>query len=108
INAFVNISSPGAILQPTWPVTDPFVFPTRGATTPAPTDPDRNVNRPPRQNQWSVGIQREITKDFVLEGSYVANRVAWLAGPLGFLSQLSAETYAKYGLYPYPGTGPTG
>jgi hypothetical protein len=118
INPFVNISTPNSILQPTWPVTDPNIYPARGTTTPAPYNPDRNYNRPPRQNQWSIGIQREITRDFVVEAAYVANRVAWLSccltigsvtsGPLGFLSQLSPAVFAKYGLYPYPGTGPTG
>ena len=44
--------------------------------------PDANQNRPPRINQWSVGIQREITRDFLLEASYVANRAVWVkAGP---------------------------
>jgi len=101
INAFVNISTPNSILQPTWPVTDPNIYPTPGTTTPAPYNPDRNFNRPPRQNQWSIGIQREITPNFVVEASYVANRVAWLLGSLGRLSQISADQYAKYGLHPY-------
>ena len=44
-----------------------------------------------------------------MDGSYVANRGVWEpGGPLGYLSQISAATYAKYGLYPYPGTGPAG
>ena len=41
-----------------------------------------------------------------LNAPYVANRTVWLNGPLGFLSQLSPAVFAKYGLYPYPGTGP--
>jgi hypothetical protein len=101
INSFVNISTPNSILQPTWPVTDPNIYPTPGTTTPAPYNPDRNFNRPPRQNQWSIGIQREITPNFVMEASYVANRVAWLLGSLGYLSQISADRYAQYGLHPY-------
>jgi hypothetical protein len=101
INAFVNISTPNSILQPTWPVTDPNIYPTQGTTTPAPSNPDRNFNRPPRQNQWSIGVQREITPNFVVEASYVANRVAWLLGSLGYLSQISADRYAQYGLHPY-------
>ena len=43
-----------------------------------------------------------------MEAAYVGNRVAWLAGQLGNLSRLSPQTYAAYGLYPYPGTGPVG
>ena len=78
--------------------------------------PDANQNRPPRTNQFSVGVQREITRNFIMEASYVANRVVWLgsgngvsggpAGPLGNLSRISPARYAAYGLYPYPGTGP--
>ncbi|HXP83931.1 MAG TPA: TonB-dependent receptor [Bryobacteraceae bacterium] len=122
INPIVNIESPNPILQPVWPVTDPNIYPAKGTTTPAPLDPDRNFNRTPRQNQWSIGVQREITHNFVLEAAYVANRVAWLSaggvagatapgtvippgaygtGSLGFLSQISEATFAKYGLNPY-------
>ena len=111
INAFVNIGAPNAILQPVWPVMDPNIYPTPGRIGPAPLDPDRNFNRPPRQNQWSIGIQREITRNFVVEAAYVANRVAWLSaanpappattGAVGFLSQISDAVYARYGLHPY-------
>jgi hypothetical protein len=38
---------------------------------------DQNAGRPPRQIQWSVGLQREITRNTLVEGSYVANRGAW-------------------------------
>jgi hypothetical protein len=111
INPFVNIATPGAIVQPIWPATNATIYPiagTAGVAGQTPTVPDQNENRPPRINQFSVSIQREITRDFVVEASYVANRAVWLAGSLGELSQISAQTYAKYGLYPYPGTGPAG
>jgi hypothetical protein len=118
INSFVNIETPGAIVAPTWPVTDPNRYPvagTVGTIGSVPTMPDANQNRPPRINQWSIGIQREITRNFVMEASYVGNRGVWEqgaafggSGPLGFLSQISPAQYAKYGLYPYPGTGPAG
>jgi hypothetical protein len=109
INSFVNISTPGSIVQPAWPVTNPTVYPipgTAGVGGQTPFVPDQNENRPPRINQFSVSIQREITRDLVVEASYVANRAVWLAGTLGRLSQISPQTYAQYGLYPYPGTGP--
>ena len=108
INPFVNIDQPGAILPAAWPVTDPNRYPVAGTVSGAPFMADANQNRPPRINQWSVGIQREITRNLLVEASYVANRSVWQSGPLGFLSQISAEQYAKYGLYPYPGTGPAG
>ena len=118
INPYVNISSPGAIVQPTWPVTNPYIYPIPGtAGLQSPVAPDANQNRPPRITQWSIGFQRELTHDFVLEASYVGNKAVWLqgvggattiGGPLGRLSQISPAQFAHYGLYPYPGTGPAG
>jgi hypothetical protein len=105
---FVNIEVPGSIPTPAWPVTDPNRYPVLGTVGGTPTNymPDGNQNRPPRSNQFSVGVQREITRNFVMEASYIGNRVAWLSGPLGQLSRISPQQYAAYGLYPYPGTGP--
>ncbi len=56
-----------------------------------------------RINQWSIGFQREITRNLVFEAAYVANRAVWLAGgPGNTLSNISPAQYAQYGLYPYP------
>ena len=44
----------------------------------APNVLDPNGGRPPRINQWNVSVQREVTKDLVLEVSYVGNRSVWL------------------------------
>jgi hypothetical protein len=113
INPFVNDQTPGWIIQPAWPVTT-NIWPVPGAapgtTGQVPSFPDPNQNRPPRVNQWSAGFQREITRSFVLEAEYVGNRAAWLSGFLGggTLNHVSAQEYAQYGLYPYPGTGPAG
>jgi hypothetical protein len=38
----------------------------------------------------------------------VANRDVWLGGPLGLANQISPAQYAKFGLYPYAGSGPAG
>jgi hypothetical protein len=108
---FVNIETPGSIATPAWPVTDPNRYPVPGTVggTPANYAPDANQNRPPRANQFSFGIQREITRSFVMEAAYVGNRVVWLggaAGVLGNLDRISPQQYAAFGLYPYPGTGP--
>ncbi|HEY4363504.1 MAG TPA: carboxypeptidase-like regulatory domain-containing protein [Bryobacteraceae bacterium] len=120
INGFVNIESPGAIVAPSWPVTDPNRYPAPGATvgTGAAGSPfmaDANQNRPPRVQQFNISLQREITRNFTIEAAYVGNRGVWeqgnafaFSGPLGYLSQISAAQFAKYGLYPYPGTGPAG
>jgi len=121
VNPFVNISTPGSIVQPAWPDTDPNRYPAplpTGALTVGgtlPFMPDANENRPPRVNQFSLSLQREITKDFIVEGAYIGNRGVWeqgpfgsTTGPLAYESQISPATFAKYGLYPYPGTGPSG
>jgi len=113
VNPYVNIGTPGAIVAPAWPDTDPARYPVLGSTPGtagnSPYAPDRNENRPPRVNQWSLGIQHQITNSFIIDASYVANRGVWEpGGPLGYLSQISAAQYAQYGLYPYPGTGPAG
>ena len=111
-NQFINVSTPGAVVAPNWPIVNqPSLYPLLGSVGNAPTVPDWQENRPPRINQWSVGIQREITRSFIMEASYVGNHAAWLqpfGGNLGFLSQQSPGRLAKYGLYPIPGTGPAG
>jgi hypothetical protein len=115
INPYINISTPGSIILPTFPDTDPNRYPAPTATGAftvggaLPYVPDGNENRPPRVNQFSLSLQREITRDFLVEAAYVGNRGVWEPnGPLGYLSQIPASTFAKYGLYPYPGTGPAG
>jgi hypothetical protein len=116
VNPYVNISTPGSIVSPAWPDTQPDRYPVAGTVGGTlPFVPDGNENRPPRVNQWSFGLQREITKDFIVDASYVGNRGVWeegpfgtTSGPLNYLSQVSPAKFAKYGLYPYPGTGPAG
>jgi hypothetical protein len=44
----------------------------------APSVIDPNGGRPPRIQQWSIAVQREVTKDLVAEVSYVGNRASWL------------------------------
>ena len=38
----------------------------------APQFLDPNAGRPARQLQWSINLQREVTRNFVIEASYVA------------------------------------
>ena len=104
-NAFTNIQTPGALPQPVWPNLSPGQTPLPGQITGFSgfTSLDRNASRPPRQNQWSIGLQREITRNLVVEGSYVGNRGVWWSvnGPLGYLNQVSPAAFAAYGLNPY-------
>ncbi|HEX5431938.1 MAG TPA: TonB-dependent receptor [Bryobacteraceae bacterium] len=41
---------------------------------------DPQAGRPARQNQWSVGIQREFARNLVAQVSYVGNRGVWWPG----------------------------
>jgi len=42
----------------------------------------RNTGRLPRIFQWSIGLQREVARNMVLEVNYVGNRGAWWTAPL--------------------------
>src|SRR5581483_10934198 len=102
INAFASIDNPGTMPQPSWPNFNAGQTPLPGSTTSTFLGYlDPGASRPPRQNQWSIGIQREITSNFVVEASYVGNRGVWWTGPLGYLNQVSPQTFASYGLSPY-------
>ncbi len=46
---------------------------------------DRNSGRPPRIFQWSIGLQRELTHNLVVEATYVGNRGVWWTSPLLFV-----------------------
>ncbi len=43
---------------------------------------DTGTGRPPRIFQWSVGLQREIMPNLIIEASYVGNRGAWFTSPI--------------------------
>ncbi|MBZ5634610.1 MAG: TonB-dependent receptor [Acidobacteriia bacterium] len=64
----------------TWPNFDPGKQPILTAGLLPPSSPNTIFNssaRPPRTLQWSLGVQRELTKDIVVDVSYVANRGVW-------------------------------
>ena len=106
LNPYVPLNAGASIPQPVFPNFNPGVYPTvPGTTSSAPPALDLHAGRPPRQMQYSIGVQRELTKDLVLEASYVANRGVWWTGigddNLGLLQQVSPATFAAYGLHPY-------
>jgi len=43
---------------------------------------DRHAGRPPRIFQWSIGLQRELTDNLLVEAAYVGNRGVWWSAPL--------------------------
>lgn len=60
-----------------WPDIRPDLFPSPGTFSGAPGVTDNNAGRPARQIQWSIGVQREIMRNLVVDVSYVANRGNW-------------------------------
>ena len=69
-----------------------------GAVSAAPSYLDPNSDRPARQIQYSVSVQRELTRNLVLEASYVGARgVWWPASALSALNALSVSDLARYG-----------
>ena len=61
-----------------WPNLSPGVYPSSKIPGSGPTSVvDQNAGRPARQVQWSVGLQREVTRNTFVEASYVGNRGAW-------------------------------
>ena len=79
--------------QVAWPNFDPSHFPvvpiagTPGAAPGAWIDP--NAGYPSKSYQWSVGVQREIVRNLVVEAAYVGNRGVWLPSHRG--GQLQRE-----------------
>jgi hypothetical protein len=85
-------------IKPQWPVYDPAVGHPVGAVIAAPGLIDPNAGRPARQFQWSFSVQREITRNFVAEASYVGNRGAWWpAAALSSFNDISQSLLAQYG-----------
>ncbi|MEP7352879.1 MAG: TonB-dependent receptor, partial [Acidobacteriota bacterium] len=73
-----------------WPVFNSGVGQPVGGVIGMPALLDRNAGRPARLLQWNVALQREITRNLVVEASYVANvGVWWSASALAPLNQLS-------------------
>lgn len=90
----------GIPFTPVWPDLRAGLFPAPGTITGAPQAVDQNYGRPARMVQWSVGVQREIVRDLVIEASYVANRgVWWRSNTLVDYNALRPETLqSQYGL----------
>ena len=98
-----NIAVNGApITQSTiaWPNLSPSYFPIGGVLPGGgPQSYDPNGGRPPRQYQYSAGIQREIIPNLLLDVSYVGNYVIWwYTAALTNLNYLSNAILSQNGL----------
>src|SRR5262249_39648877 len=100
---FANVMT---TLHPVWPAFDAANNAAPGAVVGPPVYIDPNAARPSRQYQWSIGVQRELGRNLVVEATYVANRVVWLStvnggitspGSLAPFNALTPQLLAKYG-----------
>jgi hypothetical protein len=69
-------NSHGDPIVPVWPNPDPGQSPIVAGSDFMPWASDQ-AGRPPRQVQWSIGIQRELTQNLSVDVSYVGNRGVW-------------------------------
>ena len=79
-------------VNPIWPNFSPSVGQFAGSVVNAPAFIDPNAFRPAKQYQWSLGLQRELNRNLVVEASYVANRGVWW--PAAGLQALNTLTFA--------------
>jgi hypothetical protein len=98
------ILSAGLPLTPqqiAWPNYSPGLYPSvPGTLAPFPTyQVDPNAGRPARQWMWSIGLQREIASDLMVEAAYVGNRGAWWqANSLVDYNAISPQLLASHNL----------
>jgi hypothetical protein len=105
-----RVNNPYGFAPVVWPNFDPGKYPFKtvssvGVSLP-PSSPfiwiDRNAGRPPRILSWSVGLQRELRRDLVVEASYVGNRGVWFTAPslesLSYNAQTTNFLLSQYGL----------
>jgi len=60
---------------------------------------DPNAGRPPRIQQYNVTLQRELSRDLVVQGAYVGNRAVWLENDsLIDYNMLTPQRLAAFGL----------
>ena len=79
-----------------------------GTPSAAPFYIDPNAGRAARIFQWSIGVQRQVARDLVVEANYVGNRGAWEyngSSLLGGLNTPNPASFAKYGIDPTTAAG---
>ena len=95
------VLSQGIPISPIWPDLRANLFPVTVNTIAAgPPAVDQNYGRPARMVQYNVGLQREISRDLVVEASYVGNRGVWwrTASLLDYNALTPQQLLSQYGL----------
>jgi hypothetical protein len=78
---------------------NPGILPTPGTTTAPQYYFDPNAGRPPRISEWSVGVQREISRDLMAEANWVGNVGVWETTNTGTsLNYITPQILAAHGL----------
>jgi hypothetical protein len=98
-------TSPAAVLaqgipaSPLWPNFNPGQYPFLAGAANNLLVLDRNAGRPARQYTWSIGVQRELATNLLVEASYVGSRgVWWQANNLTDINALTSDILGSYGL----------
>jgi hypothetical protein len=72
---------------------DPGIRPQAGTINSPSPFLDTTGGKPPRINQWSISLQREIFTNLLVEAAYVGNRSAWIqSGNTMILNGSSAQS----------------
>ena len=89
----------GLPYQVTWPNFYAGQFPIPGETVSPPQEIDPQAGRPARQVQWSLGLQREVAPNLMVEAAYVGNRGVWWNAPFMVgLNDLTPQILGTHGL----------
>jgi len=85
--------------QIAWPNFNPGGYPSPGTFSSPPIVVDPNAGRPARTYQWSLGVQRELVRDLVVEATYVGNHGIWWQAPTQVnYNAINTQVLALYGL----------
>jgi hypothetical protein len=77
---------------------NPGIRPSPGQFNSPPALLDPNAGRPPRINNWVINLQREISRDLMVEIAYVGNRGVWFeANGLVDMNALTPERIRSFG-----------
>jgi hypothetical protein len=83
----------------TFPNFDPGQLPLPGTLGNPTNFIDPNAGRPARILQWSMGVQRELSRNLVVEATYLGNRgVWWQANTMKVINALTEQRLNAFGL----------
>jgi hypothetical protein len=90
---------PFTAAQIAWPNFSPGEYPSPGTLSSPPLVIDPNAGRPARLYQWSIGVQRQISPNLIVDVTYVGNRGIWWQAPTQVnYNALTPQVLASYGL----------